>query len=65
MFRTGATTFRPERMPRIHPTATHRLRSTDLRLRWTVREGRLVSSWRREPQGIAEAPTRRGGHLAA
>jgi hypothetical protein len=48
MFRTRATALTQDLTPRTAAThVTHGL-SSDLRLRWTVRNGQLMARWERD-----------------
>jgi hypothetical protein len=65
MFRTRATALTQDLTPRTAAThVTHGL-STDLRLRWTVRNGQLMARWEREPRDLTEGRVWSFGHVAA
>jgi hypothetical protein len=65
MFRTRATALTQDLTPRTAAThVTHGL-SSDLRLRWTVRNSQLVARWEREPHDLTEGRAWSVGHVAA
>ena len=65
MFRTRATALTQDLTPRTAaPHVTHG-RSSDLRLRWTVRNGQLMARWEREPHDLTEGRAWSVGHVAA
>ena len=49
MFRTRATALTQDLTPRTAATHVTHGRSSDLRLRWTGRNGQLMARWEREP----------------
>ena len=65
MCRTRATALTQDLTPRTAMThVTHGL-SSDLRLRWTVRNGQLMARWEREPHDLTEGRASSVDHFAA
>jgi hypothetical protein len=54
MFRTRATALTQNFEPRTAAMPVSHARPTDLRLRWTARDGRLMARWEREPHDPTE-----------
>ena len=54
MFRTRATVLTQNVAPRTAATQVSHGRHTDLRLRWSARDGRLMARWEREPHDATE-----------
>jgi hypothetical protein len=65
MFRTRATALTHDLTPRTAATYVTHVLSTDLRLRWTVRNGQLMGRWEREPHDLTEGRARSVSPIAA
>ncbi len=65
MFRTRATALTQDLTPRAAATHVTHVLSSDLRLRWSVRNGQLMARWEREPHELTEGRAWSAGHVAA
>jgi hypothetical protein len=65
MFRTCSTVLTQDLTARVAATHTGDVLSTNLRLRWTARDGRLTARWEREPHDLTEGRTWRVSQVAA
>ena len=65
MFRTCATVLTQDFTPRVAATHTGDVLSTNIRLRWSVRDGLLTGRWQREPHALTEGRTWRVSQVAA
>jgi hypothetical protein len=64
MLRTRATVLTQDLTPRTAATQVGHALSASLRLRWTVRNGRLMARWAREPHDLTEGGAWSISHVA-
>ena len=65
MFRTRAAALNQDLTPRPVVTHTGLALPCDLRLRWAIRNGRLMARWEREPHEFTEGHPRTTGRAVA